>query len=91
MQILVYGISNQKGGISEFMMNLNKNMLNKDISFNYIIKGKDSVYAPLINKMNGKVFYYNYRNNTPRSSHLYQIMKKARRKTHTFYYTTRAT
>ena len=27
MQILVYGISNQKGGISEFMMNLNKNML----------------------------------------------------------------
>ena len=78
MQILVYGISNQKGGISEFMMNLNKNMLNKDISFNYIINGKESVYAPLIHKMNGKVFYYNYRNKIERLTNLYKIMKKER-------------
>lgn len=91
MQILVYGISNQKGGISEFMMNLNKNMLNKDISFNYIIKGKDSVYAPLINKMNGKVFYYNYRNKIERLTNLYKIMKKERSKTNIFYYNTSGT
>ncbi|MDG4524267.1 glycosyltransferase [Streptococcus suis] len=91
MQILVYGISNQKGGISEFMMNLNKNMLNKDISFNYIIKGKDSVYAPLINKMNGKVFYYNYRNKIERLTNLYKIIKKERSKTNIFYYNTSGT
>lgn len=91
MQILVYGISNQKGGISEFMMNLNKNMLKKDISFNYIIKGKDSVYAPLINEMNGKVFYYNYRNKIERLTNLYKIMKKEKSETNIFYYNTSGT
>lgn len=91
MQILVYGISNQKGGISEFMMNLNKNMLKKNILFNYIIKGKDSIYAPLINEMNGKVFYYNYRNKIERLTNLYKIMKKERSKTNIFYYNTSGT
>ena len=91
MQILVYGISNQKGGISEFMMNLNKNMLKKDILFNYIIKGKDSVYAPLINEMNGKVFYYNYKNKIERLTNLYKIMKKERNETNIFYYNTSGT
>ena len=91
MQILVYGISNQKGGISEFMMNLSKNMLKKDISFNYIIKGKDSVYAPLIDEMKGKVFYYNYRNKIERLTNLYKIMKKERNETDIFYYNTSGT
>ena len=62
MHILVYGISNQKGGISEFMINLNKNMIKKNILFDYIIKGENSIYDSQIKKMNFKVFYYNYKN-----------------------------
>ena len=91
MQILVYGISNQKGGISEFMMNLNKNMLKKGVSFNYIIKGQDSIYAPQINEMNGKIFYYNYKSKLERLTNLYKIMKKERKETDIFYYNTSGT
>ena len=91
MQILVYGISNQKGGISEYMMNLNKQLIKKDVSFNYIIKGENSIYSSQINKMKGKIFYYNYRNKAERLINLYKIMKKEREETSIFYYNTSGT
>lgn len=91
MRILVYGISNQKGGISEFMMSLNKKLSEKNICFDYIIKGKNSVYESQINEMNGKVLYYNYKNKFERVSNLYKIMKDERKKTNVFYYNTSGT
>lgn len=91
MHILVYGISNQKGGISEFMINLNKNMIKKNILFDYIIKGENSIYDSQIKKMNGKVFYYNYKNKLERLVNLYKIMKSARSESDIFYYNTSGT
>lgn len=89
--ILVYGISNQKGGISEFMMTLNNNLVKKNLTFNYIIKGYDSIYEPQIQKMGGKVFYYNYKNSIERILNLYKILKKERAVADIFYYNTSGT
>lgn len=89
--ILVYGISNQKGGISEFMMTLNKSLIKKNLTFDYIIKGSNSLYEPQIQKMGGKVFYYNYKNSTERILNLYKILKKERAVADIFYYNTSGT
>lgn len=88
MNILVYGISNQKGGISEFMMDINENIKDKDLNFTYIIKGNNSIYESKIAKMNGKVCYYNYNNKFKRIINLYKIMKNERKNTNIFYFNT---
>lgn len=90
-RILVYGISNQKGGISEFMMGLSKNLYKKDVIFDFIIKGQDSIYSSQIEDLSGNVFYYNYKNYKERLLNLYKIMKKERRESDVFYYNTSGT
>lgn len=91
MTVLVYGISNQKGGISEFMMGLSENLRTKDVVFNYVIKGSDSVYEDKIKFLGGKVYYYNFKNKFQRVFNLYKIMKSARHSNDFFYYNTSGT
>ena len=86
MRILVYGISNQKGGISEFMMGINQELIQNDLSFDYIIKGQDSIYEEKIKKFGGKVFYYNYTNFINRITNIYKIIKDNRKDHKIFYY-----
>ncbi|WP_423217191.1 glycosyltransferase [Streptococcus equinus] len=91
MTVLVYGISNQKGGISEFMMGLSESLRTKDVVFNYVIKGSDSVYEDKIKFLGGKVYYYNFKNKFQRVFNLYKIMKSARHSNDFFYYNTSGT
>lgn len=58
MKVLVYGISRTIGGISEYMMNISKNIDSSDIQFDYLIAGKDSYYAKRIKERGGEIFYY---------------------------------
>lgn len=88
MRVLVYGISNDIGGISEYMINLSKYI--KDIKFDYLIAGKRSYYESLIKNLDGKVYYYtdkklNLWNNI---KDLYYIMKKCRENHDIIYFNT---
>lgn len=58
MKVLVYGISRTIGGISEYMMNISKNIDKNEIQFDYLIAGKDSYYEKRITERGGKFFYY---------------------------------
>ena len=91
MRILVYGISNEKGGISEYMMNINSEAIKKEIYFDYIIKGLDSVYEENIENMSGKVYYYNYLNKLERMINIYKIISENRNEYDYFYYNTSGT
>lgn len=73
------------------MMNINSEISKEDIIFDYIIKGSNSIYEPCINKMGGKVYYYNYSNPINRISNIYKIIKLNRQDYDVFYYNTSGT
>ncbi len=89
MKILVYGISAETGGISEFMMNISDNIDVDKIQFDYIITGDTSVYERKIIKNNGKVFFISSKKKIIKNiSQIYSILKKNRKNHEIFYYNT---
>ena len=89
MKILVYGISAETGGISEFMMNISDNIDVDKIQFDYIITGDTSVYERKIIKNNGKVFFISSKKKIIKNiSQIYSILKKNRKNHEILYYNT---
>lgn len=87
IRVLVYGISPVVGGVSEYMMNLFRNIDRKKVSFDFIINGDYCEYEKEINKLGGKVFYI-----TPKKVSLIKNIKelsvifKRCRYTHKIFY-----
>lgn len=90
IRILVYGISNTVGGVSEYMMNLYRNVDRKKINFDFIITGDSCVYEKEINDLGGQIFYITPKKEslTKNVKELLGVMKKCKRNHKIFYFNT---
>lgn len=90
MKILVYGISPEIGGVSEYMMNLFRNIDNNKIQFDFIVTGNKCLYEDEINELGGKVFYITQKKECilKNIKELFNILKKCKNSHKIFYFNT---
>lgn len=56
-RILVYGMTNNRGGIESYLMNYFRRLVREDIVFDFVTDYKDIAYKDEIEELGGKVYY----------------------------------